>query len=247
MNVVFGINPVLELIRTRPGSIENLCVARATENPKIKSEIVPLAERSRIKVILSDKDQLNELAAGGVHQGIVARVRDFGFVDYAELLRSGASDRPVLVFLDGIQDPQNLGAIVRSAYAFGARGVVVPKDRAAQVSPVAMKASAGALVHCPVARVTNLSRALEESKEAGFWSAAADPEGDLRLWSAPLDGALAVVVGAEGAGVRPGVLKHCDYRVQIPMIGHVASLNASVSAAVLLCEAARQRSSSRNA
>jgi 23S rRNA (guanosine2251-2'-O)-methyltransferase len=145
------------------------------------------------------------------------------------------------VVLDGLQDPHNLGAVIRSADALGAHGVVLPKDRSVGVTPAVARASAGAVEHVPVARVTNLSRALEELKASGLWVAAADPAGDQLLWGARLDGPLAVVIGAEGAGVRPGVLKHCDLRLRIPMEGRVASLNASVSAALVLYEVARQR------
>ncbi len=135
----------------------------------------------------------------------------------------------------------NLGAIIRSAHAFGADGVVIAKDRAAAVTGVVAKASAGATAHTKIARVTNLARALETLKEAGYWSVAAEPTGEKTLWNAALDGPLAVVVGAEGAGVRKGMLEHCDFLVRIPMVGQVASLNASVSAAVLLAEVARRR------
>jgi 23S rRNA (guanosine2251-2'-O)-methyltransferase len=146
-----------------------------------------------------------------------------------------------VVVADGLQDPHNLGAVIRSADALGVHGVVLPKDRSVGVTATVAKASAGAVEHVAVARVTNLSRALEELKEAGLWVAAADPDGEQLLWEARLDGPLAVVVGAEGAGVRPGVLKHCDLRLRIPMGGQVGSLNASVSAALVLYEVARQR------
>jgi len=143
--------------------------------------------------------------------------------------------------LDSITDPQNLGAIIRSAHALGAHGVVVGKDRAAGVTGAVAKVSAGAVEHCKVARVVNLSRALEELKQAGLWIAAADPASKATVWNAKLDGPLALVVGAEGEGVRKGVLDHCDFRLSIPMAGQVASLNASVSAAILLYEVVRQR------
>src|SRR5215472_16015967 len=158
----------------------------------------------------------------------------------AEIL-SRAREFRIAVELDGLQDPHNLGAVIRSADALGAHGVVLPRDRSVGVTAAVARASAGAVEHVPVARVTNLSRALEELKSAGMWVAAADPEGDQLLWEARLDGPLAVVIGAEGAGVRPGVLKHCDLRLRIPMAGRVGSLNASVSAAVVLYEVARQR------
>src|SRR5262249_53865801 len=187
--------------------------------------------------------RLAALVDGGVHQGVAARLREFAYASLEDVLaRAKASDRPPLVVVaDGLQDPHNLGAVIRSADALGVHGVVLPKDRSVGVTATVAKASAGAVEHVSVARVTNLSRALEELKEAGLWVAAADPDGEQLLWEARLDGPLAVVVGAEGAGVRPGVLKHCDLRLRIPMGGQVGSLNASVSAALVLYEVARQR------
>ncbi len=175
---------------------------------------------------------------------MVAEVRDFQYLGLTELIqRSLSHEAPLLVLLDGIQDPHNLGAIIRSAHAFGAQGVVIMKDRAAGITGAAVKASAGATAHCAVARVTNLSRAIEDLTGAGFWTVAAEPEGDRVAWEANLTGPLAVIVGAEGAGVRKGVLSHADFKVRIPMDGKVASLNASVSAGVLLYEIVRQRPS----
>lgn len=243
MSVIFGVNPVLEALRARAGSVEKLFVAQGALNQRVAGEIFSRARDAGLRVETVDRERLSRLADGGVHQGVVAEVRDFEYLELDELIaQAKASDRPPLVvLLDGIQDPHNLGAIIRSAHAFGAHGVVVMKDRAVGITGVVVKASAGATAHCPVARVTNLSRALEQLKEAGFWILAADPEGDQALWQAKLDGPLGLVVGAEGAGVRKGVLGHCDYRVRIPMVGQVASLNASVSTGVLLAEIARQR------
>lgn len=241
-SIIFGINPVLEVLRARPDHVEKLYVADGAVNQRVAGEIFSRASEARVRLEKVDRERLNRLAEGGVHQGVVAEIRDFEYVGLEELIsKSKKAAHPLLVLLDGIQDPHNLGAIVRSAHAFGAQGVVVMKDRAVGVTGVAVKASAGALAHCPVARVTNLSRAIEELKEAGFWTVAADPNGDQDVWSAKLDGPLAVVVGAEGPGVRHGVLGHCDFKVRIPMTGQVASLNASVSAGVLLYEIARQR------
>jgi len=245
---VFGINPVLEVLRARPGSIEKLFVAEGAVNPRVAGEIFSRARDAGLKVDTVDRERLARITDGAVHQGVVAQVREFEYLGLDELIaQAKASDDrpPLVVLLDGIQDPHNLGAIIRSAHAFGAHGVVIMKDRAVGITGVVVKASAGATAHCPVCRVTNLSRALEELKEAGFWSVAADPAGDQSVYQARLDGPLAVVVGAEGAGVRKGVLGHCDFRVRIPMVGQVASLNASVSAGVLLSEIARQRAAAR--
>jgi 23S rRNA (guanosine2251-2'-O)-methyltransferase len=240
---VFGINPVLEVLRARPQDVEGIFLGEGQLGATQAAEISARARQAHIRVQTVPRERLAALAEGGVHQGVVAEVKAFRYAELEDLLaQAKASGRPpLLVALDGVQDPQNLGAIIRSAYALGAHGVVIPKDRAVGITAVVAKASAGAIEHCPVARVTNLSRALEELKAAGLWVAAADPEGTVPLHQARLDGPMAVVVGAEGPGVRRGVLEHCDLRLRIPMVGQLASLNASVSAAILLYEVARQR------
>ncbi len=240
---IFGLNPVLEALRASPHTIERLAIADGALNQRVSGELMNLARAAKIPFEMVDRDRLNHLSEGGVHQGVVAEVKDFEYIGLAELIKKAKSSgrQPLIVLLDGIQDPHNLGAIIRSAYAFGAQGVVIMKDRAVGVTATAVKSSAGATSHIEVARVTNLSRAMEELKEAGFWTVAADPEGKEIAWQAKLTGPLAVIIGAEGAGVRKGVLGHADYKVRIPMSGQVGSLNASVSAGVLLYEIARQR------
>jgi len=239
---VHGIHPVLEALRAHPGDVERVYVLEGSVPPPA-AEILSRARDARVRVERVGRERLSALAEGGPHQGVAARLREFAYVTLEELLaRAKASGRPPLVvLLDGLQDPQNLGAILRSVDALGAHGVVLPRDRSVGVTASVARASAGAVEHVPVARVTNLARALEELKAAGLWIAAADPGGDQLLWDARLAGPLGVVVGAEGAGIRPGVLKHSDLRVRIPMGGRVASLNASVSAAMVLYEVARQR------
>ncbi|MBX5480909.1 MAG: 23S rRNA (guanosine(2251)-2'-O)-methyltransferase RlmB [Myxococcaceae bacterium] len=240
---VWGINPVLEALRAKPEQIEALFVVEGQLQRGPAAEIFSRAREAGVRTVRVARERLATMAEGGVHQGVVAEVRAYEYVDLGDLLeRAKDSERPpLIVLLDGVQDPHNFGAIIRSAYALGAHGVVIPKDRSVQVTGTVAKASAGAIEHIGIARVTNLARALEQLKEAGLWIAAADPEGDATLFTAQLDGPLALVVGAEGAGVRRNVLQHCDFRVRIPMVGEVASLNASVSAAILLYEVARQR------
>ncbi|HVP59676.1 MAG TPA: 23S rRNA (guanosine(2251)-2'-O)-methyltransferase RlmB [Myxococcaceae bacterium] len=240
---VHGIHPVLEALRAHPGDVERVYVLEGSVAPRAAAEILARARAARVTVERVPRERLVAMVEGGVHQGVAARLREFAYASLDDVLAAAtASGHPALVVvLDGLQDPHNLGAVIRSADALGAHGVVLPKDRSVGVTAAVARASAGAIEHVPVARVTNLSRALEELKVAGLWVAAADPEADQPLWSARLDGPLAVVVGAEGAGVRPGVLKHCDLRLRIPMAGRVGSLNASVSAALVLYEVARQR------
>lgn len=240
---VYGLRPVLEALRARPEEIEHLYVSQGEVPSRQAGEIFSRAREAGVRVQKLPRERLGAMAEGGVHQGVVAALREFRYSELPDLLGVARERKEpaLVVVLDGIQDPHNLGAIIRSAHALGAHGVVIAKDRAAQVTGAVTKAAAGATEHTPLARVTNLSRALEELKEAGLWVAAADPGSDQVIWDARLDGPLALVVGAEGPGVRENVLKHCDLKVRIPMAGALASLNASVSAAVLLYEVARQR------
>jgi 23S rRNA (guanosine2251-2'-O)-methyltransferase len=241
--MVHGIHPVLEALRAHAADVERLYVLEGSVPPRAAAEILSRARDAQVRVERVPRERLQAMAESGAHQGVVARLREFAYATLEEVLaRAEASGAPPLVVvLDGLQDPHNLGAVIRSADALGAHGVVLPKDRSVGVTAAVARASAGAVEHVPVARVTNLSRALEVLKTSGLWVAAADPEGDQALWDARLDGPLALVIGAEGAGVRPGVLKHSDLRLRIPMAGRVGSLNASVSAALVLYEVARQR------
>ncbi|MFP2964234.1 23S rRNA (guanosine(2251)-2'-O)-methyltransferase RlmB [Myxococcus sp. 1LA] len=240
---VYGVNPVLEALRARPDEVERLYLVEGQLGARAAGELLSRAREYGIRVEKVTRERLATLADGGVHQGVVVELRGFKYAELEDVLEAAKALKqpPLVVVLDGIQDPHNLGAIIRSADALGAHGVVIAKDRAVQVTGTVAKASAGAVEHSRIARVVNISRALEELKEAGLWVAAADVDAKEPMWSARLDGPLALVVGAEGAGVREGVLKHCDFRLRIPMAGQVSSLNASVSAGILLYEVARQR------
>lgn len=239
---VWGINPVLEALRAHPDKVEHLYVTKGQVPEKAASEIFSRAKEARVRITQVPRERLSQMAPG-VHQGVVAELKTFEYAALEDILDAAkaSGQAPLVVLLDGIEDPQNLGAIIRSAHALGAHGVVIPKDRAAGVTGAVAKASAGAIEHCLLARVVNLSRALEQLKEAGLWSAALVPGAELSLPKARLDGPTALVIGAEGGGVREGVLKHCDFQVSIPMAGRLGSLNASVSAALALYEVARQR------
>ena len=243
MRVVYGVNPVRELLRAGGEGLAELWLAEGAERPRAFSELERLARERGAKVRTAPRPRLDRLAGGAAHQGVVAVVADYRYRDVEDLLAAARErdEQPLLVVLDGVEDPQNLGAVVRSAHALGAHGVILPRDRAAGVTPAAAKASAGAVEHCPVARVANLSRTLELLKEAGVWSVAAVPDGDRALREVDLAGATALVVGGEGEGVRPLVRRTCDFTARIPMAGRLGSLNASAAAAIALYEAARQR------
>ena len=229
--VLYGVRPVAEALRSRRRKIfEVLDVAKNTE-------IMEAADTAGVPVKKVPRARIEELARGGVHQGVVARVGPYPYSDPGEIL---AVSDPLILVLDSITDPRNLGAVLRAVDGAGATGVVIPKDRAVGVTAAAVKASAGASEHVPVARETNLRRAIDRMKGAGIWVYAAEVEGTTYT-ELDLSGPVALVLGSEGRGVRRLVREGCDGAVSIPMLGALESLNVSVAAAVLLYEARRQR------
>ena len=197
-----------------------------------------LRETRGLRVQLKPERALTALAGTADHQGVVARCEPYGYADAYEL---AAAARPLLACLDRVTDPRNLGAVCRAAECAGATGVVVPAHGSARVTPAVCRASAGAVEHLPVAVVANLARFLSEVKGADLWVIAADAGAGSPMWSADLTGGLALVLGAEGTGIRPLVRRACDAAVAIPLAGQVESLNVGVAAALLLYEARRQR------
>lgn len=237
-NLLAGRNPIREAVRSGR-DIERLLVARGELSGSAR-EIVMMARERHIVVQTVDRSRLDALTDN--HQGMVAFASAFryGTVEDMLTLAQGRGEDPFLVVLDGVTDPHNLGAIIRTAECVGAHGVIVPERRAVGLTPAAVKASAGAVEYVPVARAGNLSRLLEELKQAGLWITAADMEGEPYA-QMDLTGPMALVVGGEGTGVSRLVLEHADRRAALPMAGHIASLNASVAAGILLYEIRRQR------
>ena len=229
-DLVYGRRAVRELYR---GPREVLEVW-ATERAAAQSPWLDAGPRVQIK----PERALTEAAETRDHQGLVAWCDPFRYADGWDLK---SAEWPLLVCLDQITDPQNLGAVIRSAEGAGATGVVLPSHGSARVTPAVCRASAGAVEHLPIAVVPNLARYLADIKGPQLWAYAADPEGSLSMWDADLTGGLALVLGAEGRGIRPLVRRTCDALIAIPLAGHVGSLNVSVAAAVLLYEARRQR------
>ena len=245
--LVYGVNPVKELLAARGREVSVVYLA-AGDTGAALAEIARLARGRQITVEQRERHELDALAgAEARHQGAIAIAGEFVYAELEDILlglpQEAPAGPPLVVVLDGVQDPHNLGAIVRSAHVLGAHAVVVPKDRAAPITAAAVKASAGATEHLPIVRVTNLVRALSELKEAGLWIVGTVARSATRPWAVDLRGPIALVVGAEGPGLRPLVQKTCDFLVEIPMSGRVASLNVSVAAGALLYEAARQRCS----
>jgi 23S rRNA (guanosine2251-2'-O)-methyltransferase len=230
--IIYGIRPVVEALRSRRRKVYE--VLDAVGDKGVEAEAASRGTRLR----RVPKGRIEELAPGAVHQGVVARVGPYPYSSLKEIL--GTPDSLVLV-LDSVTDPQNLGAILRIADGAGVSGVVIPKDRAVGVTSAAVKASAGASEHIPVARETNLRRVLEEIKKAGLWVYAAEGGAVSAYTDLDFSGPVAFVLGSEGRGIRRLVREGCDGAVYVPMGGVVSSLNVSVTAAILLFEARRQR------
>jgi 23S rRNA (guanosine2251-2'-O)-methyltransferase len=232
--IVYGVRPVVEALRSKRRGVYEVLDSVGNE------EVALEAAARGVPVKRVPRGRIEELARGGVHQGVVARVGPYPYSGLEEIL---AAPDPLVVVLDGVTDPRNLGAMLRVADGAGAGGVVIPKDRAVGVTPVVVKASAGASEHVPVARQTNLRRAVEKMKQAGVWTYAAVGEaaGATSYTDLDISGPVAFVLGSEGRGVRRLVREACDGLVSVPMRGAVSSLNVSVAAAVLLFEARRQQ------
>jgi 23S rRNA (guanosine2251-2'-O)-methyltransferase len=240
--VVFGVRPIEELVRARPKSVQVVYVADGYRSPEIEKTVQAAKERG-VTVEFRPRQMVAELAGNVVHQGMVAITGEFAYSTVDEILATAgrANEAPLVVLLDGITDPHNLGAIVRSAEVLGAHGVVIPEHRAAPVTPAAVKASAGATERVRIAKVLNLLRAVDRLREQGVRVLGAGAGQGDRLDQADLKGPTAFVVGAEGKGMREAVARRCDGLFHIPQRGAVSSLNASVAAAIALYEAARQR------
>lgn len=238
---LFGLHAVRAVLQRDPARVVQLTLTDRRDDRRI-AEIESLARAAGVAVRRADAQALSRLAGDGVHQGAVAEVqarRPWNEGDLLDALREAVA--PLVLVLDGVQDPHNLGACLRTADACGALAVVVPKDRAAPLNATARKVAAGAAETTPVVVVTNLARTLKLLKEAGLWIVGAAGEAPQRAFEVDLKGAVAIVVGAEGHGLRQLTRQHCDFLVSLPQTGAVESLNVSVATGMLLYEALRQR------
>lgn len=240
-DILYGINPVREALRGNRKAFELFVQTGGTDQRIAK--LATLAEERGIAVRRRERADLERLAGNPHHQGVVLKVAPFVYVELEDFLTNHQETEGSLfvLVLDGIQDPQNLGALIRSAACAGVQGVIIPKDRACGMTPVVEKASAGAVETIPVIQVTNLVQTLERLKQAGCWTFGLAGEASKNIYQADYRGNLALVVGSEGEGIRPLVRKHCDLLLAIPHYGGISSLNASVAGGIVLFEAARQR------
>jgi 23S rRNA (guanosine2251-2'-O)-methyltransferase len=233
VQLVFGTNPVLEQLRAAPDTIEAIC---AVPEVGATERVLDEARARGVRIEPIDRATLDRLVGGGHHQGVVARTRSFAYAALADALEADG----LLVALDGINDPQNLGAIIRSAEVLGAKAVIIPRDRSATITPAVVRAASGATAHLPIVQVVNLVRTLAEVKERGYWIVALDASGTLEFQELPRFERGVLVIGSEARGARPLVLKACDFVVRIPMKGKVGSLNAAAAAAVGIYTLVRQ-------
>jgi len=244
--LLYGLHAVREALRAGVRPIQRLLVLRLDRQ---FGDVVQRAKEKRIPVQLGPPAAFDRLVPGGKHQGVIAFVGAKAYVALDEILELARvrNEPPFLLLLDGVEDPHNLGAVLRTAEAAGVHGICIPERRAVGLTSVVAKVSAGAIDHMPVSRAANLTRCIGDLKQAGIWVYGVEPSAEKTYTETDLTGPLAIVVGGEGEGIRPGVRKECDELLRIPMMGKVESLNVSAAVSVVLFEAVRQRSRKRRA
>lgn len=238
-NVIIGRNPLMEALKN-DREIEKILIGKGAEGSVTK--IVGMAKDKGIPLYQSDKLTLDRIACGRPHQGVIAYASAYSYGDMEDIYEKAAAknEDPFIIILDNLEDPHNLGAIMRTAECAGAHGIIIPKRRSCGLTEVVAKTSAGAIEYMPVVKVANIGQAIDQLKEDGFWVAACDMGGNL-YYKQDLTGKLAIVIGSEGFGISQLVRKKCDFVVSMPMVGEITSLNASNAAAVLMYEVRRQR------
>ncbi|ABJ73544.1 rRNA methylase [Lactococcus cremoris subsp. cremoris SK11] len=237
-DLIYGLHAVTEALN---GDLVNKLYVQEDLRGKNVEKIKELARIKKVNISWTPKTELNKLTENGVHQGFMARVSEFAYADLATLLPELAEKaEATILILDELTDPHNLGSIARTADATGVDAIIIPKHRAVGITPIAVKASTGALQHVPVVRVTNLSQTLDKLKSAGFWIFGTDMDGTVySKWNTK--GKIALIIGNEGHGIGHNLKKQVDEMITIPMVGHVQSLNASVAASILMYEVFRNR------
>ena len=240
-DILVGRNAILEALRSGR-SIHRLLVAKGSKEGPL-SEILALAKEQGVLLQTMERENIESIARGLRHQGVLAYVAPVEYVPLEEILKRAEQkgEPPFLLLLDELEDPHNLGALLRTADAMGVHGILLPKRRSVPLNATVAKTSAGAIEYVPVARIGNIAATLKELKEKGFWVAGADMEGRQMCYEADLTGPLVLVIGGEGKGMGRLVKETCDFLVKIPMVGNINSLNASVAGSILMYEAMKQR------
>ena len=241
--VIEGRNAVIEALRAGV-AIDKVFIAKG-ETDKTLRHIASTARAAGVAVVDADRRKLDSMSCTHAHQGVIAQAACVEYVTIDDILEVARQrgEAPLIVLCDEIADPHNLGAIIRTCETAGVHGVIIPKRRSAGLTATVAKASSGAVYHIPVARVANLTSAITQLKKSGIWVFGASSSGTTSLWESDLTGPAALVIGGEGSGISRLVGENCDFSISIPMFGKIASLNASVSAAIIMYEAVRQRTS----
>jgi 23S rRNA (guanosine2251-2'-O)-methyltransferase len=240
--IIYGIHPLIEALESSHLQLQEILIGTQKPHPPIQS-ILDLANKRHVPVVFTTKETVEQMAHGGLHQNVVGILKEIPYVDIGEILSHWKNEgkKALLLILDGIQDPQNFGSLIRTALGCGVQGLIIPKDRAVGITPTVVKTSAGAVAHLPIARVVNIAATIDALKKEGVWVYGATGEAKDLIYHLDLNIDLAIVIGAEGKGIRPLVKKRCDRLFSIPMKGHLSSFNASVSGGIILYEAMRQR------
>ena len=239
---IYGIHPLQEALKSSHLQIEKILIGTQTLHPPLQS-ILEIANTREIPVTFTTRESLDRMTKGGVHQNVVGLVKETPYTDIGEILSHWKKQgtKALFLILDGIQDPQNFGSLIRTGLGCGAHGIIIPKDRSVGITPVVIKASAGATAHLPITRVVNIAATIDLLRKEGIWVYGASGEAKDLIYQLDLNIDLAIVIGAEGKGMRPLVKKKCDRLFSIPMKGPLSSFNASVSGGMILYEVMRQR------
>lgn len=240
--IIHGLHPVQEALKTHPSPVKRIIISRGRNRRSLK-EILRLAEQRSVPIQWADRNDLTRIAKTPSHQGIVAQMREFEYAEPADIVQrwEETGEQAFFLIVDGVEDPQNLGGLIRTANAFGVHGVFIPKDRATAITPAVIKASVGAAFYTPIARITNVVSCLEFLKKRGVWILGAEADAERPIYDCDLDLDLGIVIGSEGKGIRALVKKRCDFLASIPLRGDITSLNASVAGALVMYEVLRRR------
>ncbi|MGI6452840.1 MAG: 23S rRNA (guanosine(2251)-2'-O)-methyltransferase RlmB [Syntrophomonadaceae bacterium] len=242
METIAGINSILEALKGNRRRVKKIFIQEGRQGKRVE-ELARYAQKKGVFIQFVEKQRLDKMYTVANHQGVIAWVDDYKYSQLQDILdlASLRQEKPFILILDGIEDPQNLGSIIRSAESAGVHGIIIPRHGSAEVTGAVVKASAGAVEHVLLARETNLVSVIQRLKESGVWIIGADMKGVTDYFKTSLPESIALVIGGEGRGIRRLVKEHCDFLVRIPMKGRIESLNASVAAALLLYEVVRQR------
>jgi 23S rRNA (guanosine2251-2'-O)-methyltransferase len=242
VQIIYGIHPVQEALKSSHLQIEKILIGTQTLHPPLRS-ILDLANKRKIPVTFTTKEPLDRMTKGGVHQNVAGLVKEIPYADLGDIFSRWKKEgtKSLFLILDGIQDPQNFGSLIRTGLGCGVQGIIIPKDKSVGITSAVIKASAGAAAHVPVARVVNIAVTIDLLKNEGIWVYGASGEARDLIYQLDLNMDLAIVIGAEGKGIRPLVKKKCDRLFSLPMKGPVSSFNASVSGGMILYEVMRQR------